>query len=312
MNWQKKFHLIPLFVIAVFVWLNGFGLAGSEGDLAHATCETDRMLYLTHPVMTGDDVAELQKGLRSYGFYHGPINGRFEESTAQAVCNFQKKAGLSVDGRVGVETWKALAATFLYPAVSHTKPPKGEVSIVIDISKRQLRVYDDGQLHKTYPVAIGKSRTPSPIGEWKIVHKSKNWGGGFGTRWLGLNVPWGIYGIHGTNKPWSIGGAESAGCFRMYNHQVEELYRWVKVGTFVRVVGPVDPDFPKRTLRRGHSGQDVVFLQLALRNMGFDAGAADARFGPDTEEAIKRLQAFYGLPVDGIAGPDTYYLLEVK
>ncbi|MBT9155924.1 MAG: hypothetical protein DDT37_00898 [Firmicutes bacterium] len=26
------------------------------------------------------------------------------------------------------------------------------------------------------------------MGEWTIVDKSTNWGGGFGTRWLGLNV----------------------------------------------------------------------------------------------------------------------------
>ena len=47
-----------------------------------------------------------------------------------------------------------------------------------------------------------------------------NWGGGFGTRWLGLNVPWGIYGIHGTNQPWSIGTQASAGCIRMFNRHV--------------------------------------------------------------------------------------------
>ena len=98
----------------------------------------------------------------------------------------------------------------------------------------------------------------------------------------------------------------------MLNHDVEELYDWVPIGTPVIAIGPVDPDFPKRVLRRGNSGQDVVFLQLALRNMGFSPGVADARFGPDTEEAVKALQAHYGVAVDGIAGPDTYYLLEVK
>ncbi len=257
-------------------------------------------------------MAELQNGLKGYGFFTGEVTGVFDHATDDAVKRFQQQAGLPVDGKVGPETWNALAATFLYPVSSRTKAPEGELSIVIDLNKRQLQLYSDGHLHKTYPVAIGKPRTPSPVGEWRIVHKSRNWGGGFGTRWLGLNVPWGIYGIHGTNKPWSISRAESAGCFRMYNHQVEELYRWVKSGTPVRVVGRSDPEFPKRALRRGNSGQDVVYLQLALREMGYDAGVADARFGADTENAVKALQTYYGLPADGIAGADTYYLLEVK
>lgn len=307
---MKGVRLSWLLILMLLVLL--FSLPGQGAELTKATCESDRTLFLTDPPLTGDDVVELQEGLKFYGFYDGPIHGIFDQRTDQAVRKFQRKAGLTVDGQAGPETWKALAATFLYPAVAKSKDPEGELSIVIDLNKRQLFLYADGNLHKTYPVAIGKGKTPSPVGEWKIVNKSRNWGGGFGTRWMGLNVPWGIYGIHGTNKPWSIGNAASAGCFRMFNHQVEELYRWVKIGTPVKVVGNVDPDFPSRTLRKGMTGQDVVYLQLALRDMGFDPGLADGRFGTATEEAVKALQRFYGLPADGVAGPDVYYLLGVK
>jgi len=69
------------------------------------------------------------------------------------------------------------------------------------VPERILEVYNDGQLYKKYRVAVGKSETPTPVGEWKVVWKDYNWGSGFGTRWMGLNVPWGIYGIHGTNNP---------------------------------------------------------------------------------------------------------------
>lgn len=308
MNEKTLVWLVPLILLA---WLL-FPFQGYGADLTEATCESDRVLFLQDPPLTGDDVMELQQGLKFYGFYDGPENGIFDRTTEHAVRNFQQKAQLTVDGKVGTETWKALAATFLYPAVAKSKDPEGELSIVIDLNKRQLFLYSGGNLHKAYPVAIGKSKTPSPIGEWKIVNKSRNWGGGFGTRWLGLNVPWGIYGIHGTNKPWSIGNSASAGCFRMFNHQVEELYRWVKIGTPVKVVGNTDPSFPQRTLEKGMTGQDVVYLQLALREMGFDPGTADARFGSSTEDAVKALQSLYGIPADGVAGPDVYYLLGVK
>ncbi len=59
-------------------------------------------------------------------------------------------------------------------------------------------------------------------------------GGGFGSRWMGLNVPWGgKYGIHGTNQPGSIGFNASAGCIRMRNKDVEELYNLVEYNTTV-------------------------------------------------------------------------------
>ncbi|MET7246547.1 L,D-transpeptidase [Methylobacterium sp. EM32] len=45
-----------------------------------------------------------------------------------------------------------------------------------------------------------------------------------------------LYRIHGTTDPGSIGRAASAGCFRMLNEDVIELYRFVPVGTKVEVI----------------------------------------------------------------------------
>jgi lipoprotein-anchoring transpeptidase ErfK/SrfK len=44
------------------------------------------------------------------------------------------------------------------------------------------------------------------------------------------------YAIHGTNAPSSIGGFVSFGCIRMYNEDVLDLYRRVRVGTRVVVL----------------------------------------------------------------------------
>jgi len=180
------------------------------------------------------------------------------------------------------------------------------------VNERTLTLYSAGQPYKSYPVAVGTSRTPSPVGEWLIVHKDSGWGDGFGTRWLGLNVPWGIYGIHGTNKPWSIGTQASQGCIRMFNRDVEELYRWVPLRTPVRIVGPT-PDLAfNRTLQPGATGADVVQVQLRLKELGFDLGYADGRYGPQTEAAVRELQRFYGLPEDGRVYEDIYYVLGLK
>src|SRR5699024_7537121 len=83
-----------------------------------------------------------------------------------------------------------------------------EVAILIEINEKRLYLIKGQEILKTYTVATGKPGSPTPIGEWTIVQKGA-WGGGFGARWMGLDVPWGKYGIHGTNKPGSIGSNAS-------------------------------------------------------------------------------------------------------
>ena len=91
-----------------------------------------------------------------------------------------------------------------------------------------------GSVLKSYPVGVGKSFTPSPIGSFTIIIKSPNPGGPFGAMWMGLSVPG--YGIHGTNNPGSIGNYVSKGCIRMHNRDVLALAKLVPIGTpvFIR------------------------------------------------------------------------------
>ena len=65
------------------------------------------------------------------------------------------------------------------------------------------------------------------------------------------------------------------------------------------------------TIRRGSSGDDVVILQNALNNLGYDVGKTDGIFGPKTEQAVKIFQKDHELSVDGIVGPITWGALEI-
>lgn len=313
---QSLFALI--LCLCTFVSLSAMGSTDPlQLPVPLGMCEIDRVITLTTPFVQGADVIELQETLRDLGLYDGAIDGVYGPRTREAVLEFQRLQHLPANGVVDAEVWAHLL-TIGEPApleASRTPKPEGNIHIEVDTRTLRLTVFVDGEAYKSYPVAVGRPTqfTLSPVGEWKIVYKGMNWGSGFGTRWLGLNVPWGIYGIHGTNKPSSIGTRASAGCIRMQNRDVEELFEWVSVGTRVRILGdpPAHLDFSRR-LRPQVTGSDVVFVQLQLHQMGFDPQGADGRFGDNTARAVKELQEAYGLPPDGSVYDDVYYILGLR
>jgi len=107
--------------------------------------------------------------------------------------------------------------------------------IVIYPARRLLDLYEGTQRIRSYPIAVGKPSTPTPPGHYTIATKTMYPGGVFGSRWMGLSIP--HYGIHGTNNASSIGQAVSKGCIRMHNHDVENLYQIVEIGTPVTIQG---------------------------------------------------------------------------
>lgn len=62
----------------------------------------------------GDEVKEVQRRLKEWGYYKGTVDGVFGAGTKSAVIAFQKKNGLTADGVVGRATYKALGMTSSY------------------------------------------------------------------------------------------------------------------------------------------------------------------------------------------------------
>jgi len=127
------------------------------------------------------------------------------------------------------------------------KVPKGRFSIVVDKSQMQLLLTEDNQFIKMYPVGLGKDDA-TPLGTFKVVNKVPNpvWykqgavvppdspENILGTRWMGFDKSG--YGIHGSVDPSPITQQVTAGCVRMTNHDVEELFAIVPTGTEVTIV----------------------------------------------------------------------------
>ena len=160
--------------------------------------------------------------------------------------------------------------------------------IWVELDSKRLTVYENGEAAAVFSIAAGTGDTPSPIGAFRITSRFTTDLSGFGTRFLGLNVPWGSYGLHGTNKPNSIGKNASHGCIRLRVGDAEKLYAIVPTGARVVIEGgPYGPlNWGLRTLREGDRGADVRQLQLRLIQRGFLYGGADGVFGASTRRAV--------------------------
>lgn len=124
-----------------------------------------------------------------------------------------------------------------------------EKKIVINLANRSLSLYENNQKVKLYLVGVGKIETPTPIGYYKITEKEENptWidpkdpknivragdDNPLGQRWMQFD---GYYGIHGTNKPQSVGHYVSNGCVRLREADAEDLYSRVDLGTPVEIM----------------------------------------------------------------------------
>ena len=120
-------------------------------------------------------------------------------------------------------------------------------ALTVSKSRNDLVATLDGKFFKRYRVSTGEN-SKTPVGTFKIVDKIAQpaWhkpGGKaipygdpenlLGTHWLALDLPG--YGLHGTWEPDSIGKQSSAGCVRLLNSDIEELYTILPKGTLVTI-----------------------------------------------------------------------------
>lgn len=185
---------------------------------------------------------------------------------------------------------------------------QSNLEIAIYPERHKLIVREQGQIIKTYSVAVGNLSTPTPVGDFRVEYKGTNWGPSFGPRWIGLNVPWGNFGIHGTNKPYSIGQHLSHGCIRMHNKDVIELYDLIPIGTKVTIYGHVlgEHDQNPRDLAEGDVGGDVQLIQSRLKSAGYYNGECDGKFRFNTTESLKKYQRDHHLIPNGVVSRKVY------
>jgi lipoprotein-anchoring transpeptidase ErfK/SrfK len=124
---------------------------------------------------------------------------------------------------------------------------QGEFSVVVSKNANTLTVTDHGNFFKRYRVGTGE-HSKTPVGEFKIKSRIAQppWYRAdgatipygdkeniLGTHWLGLDIP--RYGIHGTWETNSIGKQATAGCIRLLNDDMAELFTLLPLGTPVKI-----------------------------------------------------------------------------
>ena len=134
-------------------------------------------------------------------------------------------------------------------------PLKAKINrVVADKASKTLYAYNGDKLVATYPTTVGSTATPSPTGTFKIVNKVKMpWykstvksgdkkevfmlppgpNNPVGVVWMGLSKP--SYGIHGSPVPEGISRQASAGCVRLTNWDVLEVYANIENGASVEL-----------------------------------------------------------------------------
>lgn len=121
---------------------------------------------------------------------------------------------------------------------------KGPFGAVVDLNRFELTIEHHGFVVKRYRVGIGRDHS-TPVGEFSVQNKLENptyYGPNglvidqndpknpLGEYWIDLGDS---YGIHGTIDPSSIGQAQSAGCVRLDDESIREVFAFLSVGSKV-------------------------------------------------------------------------------
>ena len=119
-------------------------------------------------------------------------------------------------------------------------------AVRISLGAHRLDLYEQGELRASYPVAVGKRGTLTPMGDFYMVSKVRpsRQGGPYGVLAIGLSafsdtltdwVGGGQVALHGTNQPTQIGTDASHGCVRMKNQDILKVSALTPLGTPVTI-----------------------------------------------------------------------------
>lgn len=235
--------------------------------LACAACAARRVPPppTTPPPEVIEKITSVQTLVPSRGQLPGVV-GRMQRHRIQAketLLDVARDAGLGFnevqDANRGVDEWIPPAGLEVAVPTQWIVPRSSYRGLVVNIPEMRLYLFPlkttPGTVVtvRTWAIGIGTGETPSPVGRFHITAKDQH------PTWhvpdsiyrtmdppkrhvmppgpdnpLGdyrMRLSKGLYSIHGTDVPWSIGRLTTHGCIRLYPEDIGELFHQVHRGT---------------------------------------------------------------------------------
>lgn len=227
----------------------------------------------------GAEVKNMQNALITLGFLSGSADGKFGSATQTAVKNYQKSAGLKVDGKAGDQT-----LTLLYSAAAIGGSSSSGSSQ--SSSSSTLKSGDTGSAVKELQNQLKKLGYYSGTADGKY---------GSGT-------------VTAVKKFQKANGLTADGKAGAKTRALLEIKSSAasSSGTSSSSSGAA---VLTRTLRRGCTGEDVKAVQTRLKDLGYFSNKIDGSYGSNTITAVMKFQKNNGLTADGLTGQKTYTTL---
>ncbi|MGB3491612.1 MAG: peptidoglycan-binding domain-containing protein [Elainellaceae cyanobacterium] len=274
-------------------------------------------------------VTQLQQGLTTAGYYHGPITGYYGDLTMAAVRRFQEAQGIIVDGLAGPQTLSALqrvAPGYIFSNQSAASPPSHDSSNPAPIvgtgslsvgstgpAVTQLQVqltqagYYAGSITDYYgprtqdavlrfqqanglpQTGIADAQTLSVLASVAPNTTANTTGGA-------------------DRRPFDISSSQSS---RFQPNGISPGSQNSGVASFNTGVGTfAGQTSPGTLLYRGDRGPAVRQLQESLGQIGVYRGPVTGYYGSLTENAVYRFQQLNKVEPTGVAGPVTQQLIQ--
>lgn len=173
----------------------------------------------------------------------------FDLRPQAGAVNFGSSVGNAI--RLPTEAPRIRRRWFWDAPQSETVAVDTPYRVVVNLTNRQVELYEGETQLKAYDAAIGQDEWQTPTGQFTVLQMQKNpaWehpitgeviepgaDNPLGTHWVGFWQGDGTQiGFHGTNQEDLIGQAVSHGCVRMRNDDIADLYQYLQLGVPVEV-----------------------------------------------------------------------------
>lgn len=269
----------------------------------------------------GEEVRKMQEALKSLG-YSVTVDGNFGRGTLRAILQFQKKQGLTADGKAGNSTLQklyALAGNTGGSRSSNASPSgtQGALrSVVLPVAS--LRLGDVGQSVQEMQTALKQLDYMRGTPDGKFGQATEKALKAFQKKYKLTQD-----GVAGDSTLRLL----YAKCNVTVSGKVlsqEEIARQSGRAEQTNIINPVptaapqssekltETTLPGQALLFGEKSEAVRHMQIALNKIGFYVGTADGVFGEGTQSALKAFQKKNKLAQDGVAGRTTLKTLYRK